>query len=257
MKYLKTYIYLPPGLPPLTRVREFLRRALEEYRWFRPTRFGLAFPEERLDPEHLDYEVLLTFYDDLKALCVAAPTDRDFFLIHPARPDVPPHTGAIIWRTSIREAVKASWRTEHMRQVLELMRLMGSPLAQSAVDDDFERKTRRLVPAADGLGSEESSTVRDPSEGLAGLFWRNFFGPPFVSMFGERLDTLPGEFKQDLGQGTILVQPYALPTQAGTPEGAEHERQLIAHLGADCFYDHTRHSLPPRRPALSPGGSPR
>jgi hypothetical protein len=50
----------------------------------------------------------------------------------------------------------------------------------------------------------------------------------------------------------MLVQPYELPTQAGTPEGESRERQLISLLGADCFYEHERHVKPTRRPVLAP-----
>ena len=248
MKQLKTHIHLPPRLPSLATVREFLRRVIEEYRWFRPMRYGLAIPEERIDPNHVDHHELMAFYTELKAICVAGRTDRDFFLLHPAKPDVPPYTGAIIWRTSISEAVKPSWRNAHLRQVLEVMRLMGSPLAQSAAEGDYTLKNQRMVPAPDGLGSMEEPTVRDYGEGLAGLFWRNFFGPPFVRMFGERLNTLPAEFKQDLGGGIVLVQPYELPTQAGTPEAISRERQLIEHLGSECFYEHEHHRKPIRAP---------
>jgi hypothetical protein len=126
------------------------------------------------------------------------------------------------------------------------MRLFNSPLAQTGAAEDMERKTERLVLAPDGFGQVQIHTVRDYSEGLAGLFWRNFFGPPFVQLFGERLTTLPAEFKQEQGDGIILVQPYELPTQAGTPEGDARERQLITHLGPECFYDHERHLKPTR-----------
>jgi hypothetical protein len=40
-------------------VREFLRLALEEFRWFQPRRYGDASLEERLDPEHVHYDVLV------------------------------------------------------------------------------------------------------------------------------------------------------------------------------------------------------
>jgi hypothetical protein len=48
------------------------------------------------------------------------------------------------------------------------------------------------------------------------------------------------------------VQPYELPTQAGTPEAIARERQLIEHLGPECFYDHQHHRKPRRRPQLPP-----
>ena len=48
------------------------------------------------------------------------------------------------------------------------MQWMGSPLAQAGLDEDFQRKTQRLVPNSDGVG-ETGYTVRDYSEGLEGI----------------------------------------------------------------------------------------
>ncbi len=250
---LTTTISLPPGLPALSLVREFLRRAFEEYRWFRPTRFGRAFIDKPLDPEQIDHEALAAYYELHQNMTVAARTDRDFLLISPAKNTDYVHTGGITWVTSVKEASKRAWRAAHQTQIMELMQLFGSPLAQSGEDDDLERKEHRFVPNPDGFGSTRELTVRDYSEGLSGLLWRNFFGPPFVSMFGERLRSLSGDFKQELGGGIVLVQPYELPTQAGTAEGDELERRLIAHLGPECFYDHQRHIKPTRVPVLSQG----
>jgi hypothetical protein len=65
------------------------------------------------------------------------------------------------------------------------MQLVRSPLAQAGSNQDLERKKWRLVLDPDELSATERYTVRDYSEGLAGLFWRNFFGPPFVQMLGR------------------------------------------------------------------------
>ncbi|MDY7230623.1 hypothetical protein [Hyalangium rubrum] len=130
------------------------------------------------------------------------------------------------------------------------MRRLDAPLAVSALKEDFKGKTQRWVQ--DNAGETLTFTVSDYSEGLAGLLWRNFFGPPFVHMFGARLNALPAQFKQNLGEDIVLVQPYELPTQAGTPEATAVERQLISHLGPECFYDPERHLKPGRRPELKP-----
>jgi hypothetical protein len=132
------------------------------------------------------------------------------------------------------------------------MSLVGSPLAYAGTADDIFRKTRRIVPSPDGVGQMEQITVRDYSEGLAGLYWRNFLGAPFLRLFGDRLDALPAECRQELSDELVLVQPYELPTQAGTPEGDARERQLISLLGPECFYDHEHHVKPTRRPELGP-----
>ncbi|HVG63306.1 MAG TPA: hypothetical protein VNA24_32375 [Hyalangium sp.] len=129
---------------------------------------------------------------------------------------------------------------------------MNSPVAQTGAADDFDRKEWRIVPSPDGIGQVQQFTVRDYSEGLAGLYWRNFLGVPFLRLFGDRLDALPTECRQELSDELVLVQPYVLPTQAGTPEGDARERQLISLLGPACFYDHQRHVKPSRRPELGP-----
>ncbi|MBN1208339.1 MAG: hypothetical protein JXB05_25995 [Myxococcaceae bacterium] len=130
---------------------------------------------------------------------------------------------------------------------------MGSPLAQAGADEDYDRKKWRTIPSPDGVGQQLVFTVRDYSEGLTGVYWRNYFGPPFVRLFGERLAALPpGCTKEDLGGGIVLVQPYELPTLAGTEEGIARERALIEHLGPECFYDHERHLKPSRLPVLPP-----
>ncbi|KFA92835.1 hypothetical protein [Archangium violaceum] len=75
-------------------------------------------------------------------------------------------------------------------------------------------------------------------------------------MFGERLDTLPAGSRQSLGEDIVLVQPYELPTEAGTEAGMARERELISLLGPECFYDHERRTLPTRRPVLDAFGQP-
>ncbi|MGZ3457961.1 MAG: hypothetical protein ACXU86_05570 [Archangium sp.] len=253
MRYLSTKISLAPGLPSSAVVREFLRLVFAEYQWFTPMRFGwFATWDRKIDPERIDYDALVELYEEHHSLCVAARTDKDFICFFPAGADSPPYTGKIIWEASAKSASKASWRAAHVEQVAEVMRLFRSPLAVAALDEDLDRKTKRWVPSDDGIGSMQTFTVRNYSEGLAGLFWRNFFGPPFVRMFGERLASLPEDCRKPLGEGLVLVQPYELPTEAGSEPGDARERALIEQLGPECFYDHEHHTPPTRRPILDP-----
>jgi hypothetical protein len=232
---------------------ELLQRIFDTYRWFRPMRYGFGSLHRGLDPERIDYDALLAYYDELNSITVAARTDRDFILLSAPRRDDPPYVGGLTWDTSAKEAEKPRWRAAHLRQIAEVMQWVNSPLAQAARDDDIERKKWRLVPNPDGFGQQLVSTVRDYSEGLAGVFWRNFFGPPFVRMFGERLKELPaGCTREELPGGIVLVQPYEDPSIAGTEEGTARERALIAHLGRECFYDHEHHIKPTRLPELPP-----
>jgi hypothetical protein len=264
IKCFDTQLGLPPGRLSSAVVGEFLSLILREFRWFEPRRYGYASFEYAIDPSRLDFGELIAYYEEHGHLYVAARTDRDFVSIHPAwKKDVPPYIGMIAWMTSASSASKASWRAAHAQQVAELMRLVQSPLALSGLDTDLDSKQWWLEPKStpreDGTEftySERQFTVRDYSEGLPGLVWRNFYGPPFVRMFGERLDALPPECRQPLGEDIVLVQPYALPTEAGTEAGIARERELISLLGPECFYDHAHHTLPTRRPVLDALGQP-
>jgi hypothetical protein len=249
LKYLTTHIWLPPGAPPTATVRELFRLAFEEYRWVKPARFGTG---KLLDPLHIDYQALIASYEKTRSIMVLAQTDRDFFLLSSPGSDAPPFIGKLTWETSVTEARRDSWRVAQAQQITTLMRLFGSPLALSGTAEDFEAKQELILPSPDGVGSFLTFTVRDPSEGLPGLFWRNFYGPPFVEMFGDRLRDVPPEQRRDLTEGIVLIQPYELPAQAMTAEGMAVEQRLIAELGAECFYDHLRQVKPSRVPRLSP-----
>jgi hypothetical protein len=251
---LETYIFLPPVPLSSSVLRQVLQLVFDRFRWFVPVRYGYASTAEKLPPGPPAIESLVTYYEEHGTLCISARTEKDFIWVRPSRPGAPSHHGKLIWSTSASAAQKESWRTACAQQVAELMRLVQAPLAQCALEEDFQRKTQRKVP--EGVGLRLSFTVRDYSEGLAGLFWRNFYGPPFVRMFAERLDTLPSECRERLGEDLVLVQPYALPTQAGTEPGLARERELISLLGPECFYDHARHTLPTRRPFLDSLGQP-
>ncbi|MCY1082002.1 hypothetical protein [Archangium lansingense] len=252
-RYLKSNIDLPPDCPSSAVIREFLRLVFEKYRWFVPMRYEhVPSFEEQLDPDRIDYDALIATYEEHQSLCIAARTDSDFICIFPSTDDSRPYcyNGSILWRASAKWASKPDWRAAHVEQVAEIMRLVSSPLAQASLGEDVERKTRRMIPNEDGHGSTETFTLRNYSAGLSGLFWRNFFGPPFVRMFGGRLASLPEDCRKPLGEELVLVQPYELPTEAGTDQGNARERALIEQLGPECFYDHEHHTPPSRLPAL-------
>jgi hypothetical protein len=251
---LDTYIHLPPGPLSSNVLRQLLRLVFDEFRWFAPARYGYASTAEKIPQASPTIEPLVAYYEEHKTLCISSRTEKDFIWVRPPKPGSPFHHGKIIWATSAKSALKGHWRLSHAQQVAQVMQLVQSPLAWCALKNDLERKNQRLVP--EGIGLRLTFNLRDYSEGLAGLFWRNFYGPPFVRMFGERLGALPAECHKVLGEDLVLVQPYELPTEAGTETGTARERELISLLGPECFYDHEHHTLPTRRPVLDSLGQP-
>ncbi|HSP80099.1 MAG TPA: hypothetical protein VLQ93_16330 [Myxococcaceae bacterium] len=98
-------------------------------------------------------------------------------------------------------------------------------------------------------------------------FWRNFYGAPFVRMFGERLEALPPECRRAFGEDLVLVQPYELPTEAGSEAAARPSASPFTEpaKGKACRVPaQKRISRPgpaasdsPRRPALITTGTGR
>ena len=108
----------------------------------------LGHPGQALDPEHIDYDALVAYYEEYQNITVAARTDRDFILHLPGNTSDSPYTAASLGDVRHARHSKPSWRAAHARQVLEIMmELLNSPLAHVArVEEDLERKTQRLVP---------------------------------------------------------------------------------------------------------------
>ncbi|MFP2908183.1 hypothetical protein ACLESD_24650 [Pyxidicoccus sp. 3LFB2] len=232
-------------------MRELLRLAFKEYRWFEPAQDVFLGEDPNLKPGSTDFSAHLAYYDEAQHLSISDSREKDFLILSTSKRTEFPFVGSVSWSVSVDEQELAGWCSAHLQQVLELMRLVGASLAEAGTFEDTRRKEERFIPNPDGFGTEQTFTVRDPSEGLAGLYWRNFFGPPFVRMFGERLLSLPPSACQELGNGLVLVQPYELPTLAMTPEGDAAEERLITVLGPECFYDHRQHRKPTRVPELT------
>ncbi|MFP2925944.1 hypothetical protein ACLESO_12145 [Pyxidicoccus sp. 3LG] len=232
-------------------MRDILQLAFKEYRWFQPapdSRFG---EYEDLTPGTINYGARLAYYDEVRQLTITDRTEEEFLIISTSRRTEFPFVGRISFSIAVDAPNTAGWRDSHLHQVVELMRRVGSYLAQAGMIDDVYRKEDRFIPNPDGIGTEQTFTLRDPSEGLTGLMWRNFFGPPFIRMFGDRLQLLPPACQRELGNDLVLVQPYELPTQAMTPGGDAAEARLITVLGPECFYDHQQHRKPTRVPELA------
>jgi len=254
---LMTTIDLKPGHLSRRVLHEALRLAMVEFNWFVPTRYSGTgkWKEQPIKPGSISIREWVDCYDDPgpaigRWIRLFERKDEDDFLVlgTTLETDPHPHSGAVNWYAGHILAEDAAWAERHLREVTSLMRLLDSPLAFSAHVEDSYSKNRRRVPS--DVGTEEVSNVSDYSEGLAGVYWRNFYGPPFVDLFGDRLGQLPAGTRQELEGGIVLVQPYALPTEAFTEAGKAREREFIQLLGPECFFDHGQVRPPTRRPRL-------
>jgi hypothetical protein len=251
MRYVETYIALPPGAPAPEGAEALLRRILEGYKWFFPERYGFGITDKQLPSQQpINYGPLLDCFRKFKALSISTRNAQHCLTLYSATSFEAPYTGRLVWSAPQRAMLGAAQREVHIQQVAELMALIRSPLAFTAMSEDSWQKRNRMIDR--GSYQEEAPTVKGYGEGLAGLYWRNFYGPLFVRLFGERLHTLPSECVTRLGEELVLVQPYELPTEAGTEAARAREQQLISLLSPECFYDHEHHRPPTRRPVLPP-----
>jgi len=255
MTSLLVRIHLPPGLPPDPVIRETLHLIFEEFHWFQPIAYdGVGIWEDRAIPPGpipLDELVAACRGEEWHAshMLTVKRSDDEFLMFSLAAKNQPyPYVGKILWETIASFAFQAEGRRGLEEQVTKLMKLLKSPFAMAALSEDYDSKAQRLVPEDVGLSLE--LTIENYTEGLAGLFWRNFYGPPFVELFGKGLNALPAECRKDLGDGIVLVKPYEMPSDAETEAGKARERELISLLGPECFYDHERHVKPTRVPRL-------
>ena len=79
----------------------------------------------------------------------------------------------------------------------------------------------------------------DASKGLPGLYWINFFGPPYRDLIGyDRFVTAPAAVVCVVDDG-VLLRLHNDPTAWNTPEYLAIEHRIIAHLGSKYFFSKT------------------
>jgi hypothetical protein len=245
MDYLETVIKLPPGPLSADALRATLRLVFEELRWFEPTHCGRVTPDKPLPKSRPVIDAIMELSSGDNWLAVGSKGDRHVLMLSMDKPGERSHLGRLTWLAPPGLARDPAWREAHAAQVAMLMRQLGSAYAYATLANAARGKTHHETTDQRGFAIE-TFTVRDHSEGLVGLFWRNFFAAPFQALFGDRLAGVV-RYLDDIA----LVEPYPTPDGAFTEEGRRRENELVARLGADCFYDHERRTPPTRRPVLT------
>jgi hypothetical protein len=247
MTYLETHITLPPGFLPAEIVRGIVEAAVADG-WVKLERYGRSEPDTAVQAGVAPVDAAMTLYEQRQRLAVGTARKDAILLFLPDRKGTLSHLGVITWFVKPHRARDRVWREAQAAQVAQIMRRVNSPYAFAAFDDDIQRKTMR--EARSDQGTIRTYTVRTYADGLAGLFWRNFFGAAFARLFGGPLDALPPDVCRELPGGIRLIQPYDAPEDAMTAGGAAREAEIVAQLGAGAFYDHVQHLQPTLRPQL-------
>jgi hypothetical protein len=111
-------------------------------------------------------------------------------------------------------------------------------------ENDHEAKNFLVKELPSGATSSRFVGT-DPELGVPGLYWLNLFGPKYAAWLGPQLEKVPGVAKPIEGGGISLIFATS-PEEAEMEEVLMHEREAIALLGPEKFFD-VRH--PERKPA--------
>ena len=75
-------------------------------------------------------------------------------------------------------------------------------------------------------------------EFLPGIYWVNFFGLAYVNFFGkDKFVSLPTYYKEELSDGGFMILTAQSPFDYNKSETEKLEKDIIAHLGSDAFFD--------------------
>lgn len=259
MDYYKLKLCLWPGKSSPDTVRDLLSFCLENSPWFEPRLFGLLFPEERFKDSANWLNELMIFYNDNSAVCVGQGKESHYVNVHPIDPlrkadsDHQQFSGSVGWMTQKKGRRVDLLDPVILEQILSMMRVVNCPYGFCGDVDDHFAKSSYLKPDVIGKMKVQRQvpTISGFDEGLAGIFWRNFFGLPFIKMFGEKLQNLPDKYIRYTSDDIWVIQAYERPEQAGTDAARNAEKEIIEHLGEEHFYDHVNHEKPKHPPDLS------
>jgi hypothetical protein len=112
-----------------------------------------------------------------------------------------------------------------------------APAGLEAAIDGFLGICRGLQPDYARAAAQAGSTARGPPDALIDVFWLNYFGRPYVDLFGrEQLLASPALWVRDLGEGAALAIADS-PWESSTPAAQHRAEDIKRFLGQDAFLD--------------------
>jgi hypothetical protein len=109
-----------------------------------------------------------------------------------------------------------------------------------AVESDRRKKNLLTVKTESPTTKGEFLTVdnvigEDPSKGVPGLYWLNFFGPEYSRWLGPELRSIPADVKTLDGESTF-VRFSSSPGESESGDVLERQRASIDLLGENKFF---------------------
>ena len=151
--------------------------------------------------------------------------------VESSRSALPPESNRlsieIIDRAEVEGQDPTTWAREFFRALPAVLPVRYG-IGHSA--EEFEAKN------IDKAGGGVRAAGVGLSKSLPGLYWLNFFGPPYVRLTGEeRLLAAPAPDVERVDNG-VLIALDTDPSHWTLPAYHEKEKNTIDHIGRECFF---------------------
>ncbi len=169
------------------------------------------------------------------AYLIGSTSDLDLFVSMNERPYVLMLTGRTLLFNSINFHLLTpefdGWPAHEWVEtaLIELTPRLGPVWATVYMNVEYVAKVVAQKPSIEAVG-------RDFGNFLPGLFWCNYFGPPYVDLIGaDKLLSAPAETSR-LGEGIVVKLP-GLPDDWDKDSGKQAESKVLDHVGREFFFD--------------------
>ncbi len=237
-----THISLPPGSLSKSVIESLADKLIRNLQWILPGKYGELSPDNLLKIEDPDsqLEFLLTYFLEHQSLVLAEGDNQ--ISICPDRFQNRTMTGYIDWDTSL-DRIDLE---RHRDGVIEIMRLVNSPLAVAATLDAYDQFAEREIQSE--VGTELTYTVRDYTKGLENAHWRMWLGKEYIDFFSEETLSKAPTNQTSILDDICFVEMFPDPSSWNTPKGVETSNLFKQAVGVDVFYD----PLDPEKELRSP-----
>ena len=121
------------------------------------------------------------------------------------------------------------------RFLIKMFRVSMSEYGFLTTEEDHRKKNFKVT--VEGASTVECYVGTDPAMGVPGIYWMNLFGPTYAAWLGkEKLERATG-IHESLPEGSLFVQFGGVPETCSSPEIVRQQRDVIAALGEEKFFN--------------------
>jgi len=168
--------------------------------------------------------------------------DLSMYLQH-GQTTLPPSNNQIAIEVYRRSSVEGQTVAEWAPRMFEALTI-HLPVRYARACTNTEYAAKNMVDDEEGTWAIGADLL----DAIPGIYWLNFFGPPYVDLIGrERLLSAPAHEVKTAGAG-VLVALDSSPVAWKNADYRQRERDVVAHLGEQFFFSR----FDPERKTIAP-----